>query len=152
MTGIRLGAPTLFRMARFYINLRQASEYILDQEGSDLADVSVAKAEAVEAARELLADSVRHARLSVERAFEVIDDVGTLVAVIAFTDVLAGCYQTASTHIPGSNAVQADSTTGGALASRLHRSATDIPRPLFDARRLPRRTRRWPTRSLQPPC
>ena len=80
-------------MARFYLNLRQADELVSDQEGSDLVDVDAAKAEAIAAAREVGADNLRHASLSIKRTFEIVDDGGALVAVVVFANILTGLYQ-----------------------------------------------------------
>jgi len=57
-------------MRRFYFRLRAGDELVPDEEGIDLPDLSAARREAIEAARELLAEAIKDGRAEVPEAFE----------------------------------------------------------------------------------
>jgi Domain of unknown function (DUF6894) len=63
-------------MRRFYFHLRAGDELVPDEEGIDLSDLSAARREAIEAARELLAEAIKDGRAEVPEAFVIADEEG----------------------------------------------------------------------------
>lgn len=75
-------------MARYFFNIREREQVIVDPEGQIFGTVDDARAEAVETARELLAEAIRAGQSAEGRQFEIHDDTGSCVAVVAFRDVI----------------------------------------------------------------
>ncbi len=75
-------------MPRFYLNIRDGEDLIEDPEGSDLPDLAAARAEALSAARELLAERLKAGGVVNGQAMEIVDETGTVRAVIPFRDAL----------------------------------------------------------------
>ena len=72
-------------MGRFYFHLRAGDELIPDEEGIDLPDFS---AEAIEAARELLAEAIKDGRPEVPEAFVITDEAGRELDTVPLAAVL----------------------------------------------------------------
>ena len=71
-------------MGRFYFHLSAGNEITLDEEGTELPDLSAAKGEAVLAARELLADAIKSGdRQAGQQAHTELDSLLANHAVIA---------------------------------------------------------------------
>jgi hypothetical protein len=77
-------------MPRFFFNLRSAEEMIVDSEGHTFRSIGLAKKEALQAARDLIADSIKAGRI-VDRArvFEVSNASGEVVLTVPFADAIA---------------------------------------------------------------
>jgi hypothetical protein len=75
-------------MARFYFHLRAGDELVPDEEGIDLPDFSAAQREAIEAARELLAEAIKEGRAEVPEAFVIADEEGRELAIVPLATVL----------------------------------------------------------------
>jgi hypothetical protein len=75
-------------MPMYYFHIRSSDTLVDDLEGSELADVAKAYDEAAEAARELLAESVRKGDVIDDHEFELCDEHGTEVFTIPFVKLL----------------------------------------------------------------
>lgn len=76
-------------MPQFYFHVRHADgEISQDTEGQDLPDLEAARAEAINAHREMLGERLLHGGSLNHRRMEIADESGTLVAVIEPKDVL----------------------------------------------------------------
>ena len=73
-------------MPRYYLNVRSAIGLIADPEGSNYSDLSAARAEAIEAARELMADRVRRGKRPNGDQFEILDVTGAIVLTVPFIE------------------------------------------------------------------
>jgi hypothetical protein len=72
-------------MARYFFHVRDGSKLILDSEGVDLPDLSLAAEECRRIVREVLSEDA--SRLTVDRQFEITDAQGGLVLIIPFVEV-----------------------------------------------------------------
>ena len=75
-------------MARYYFHLRDGGELVTDDEGVDLPDLSAAKREAIQAARELLADAIRAGKTRVPEAYVIADEAGRALETIHLASIL----------------------------------------------------------------
>ena len=75
-------------MPHFYFNIRDGDNYIEDKEGVDLPTPRAALEEAKQAARDLLADRLRHDRTLDQSCFEVNDDLGKCLFTLPIQSVL----------------------------------------------------------------
>lgn len=73
---------------RYFLNIRRGEELIYDLDGSDLPDLDAVRVEAIEGAREILAQNVKKGTVIAGRKFEVCDEEGTVVAIIPFSDAV----------------------------------------------------------------
>jgi hypothetical protein len=69
-------------VGRFYFHLSAGEQVIIDPEGSDLPDVSSAEQEAMEGAREILANAIRDGREDIPEVFVIADESGRLLATV----------------------------------------------------------------------
>lgn len=76
-------------MPRFYFNIITAAGKIFDPEGSELRDVDVARAEAVEDARILMSNALLDGRDISSRSMEICDEAGNILHVIPFTSAFS---------------------------------------------------------------
>ena len=75
-------------MGRFYFHLRAGDELLIDDEGADLPDLSAARREAAQAARELLAEAIRAGKEEIPEAFVIADEDGRALDVVLLAAVL----------------------------------------------------------------
>jgi hypothetical protein len=75
-------------MGRFYFHLQADDQIVPDDEGADLPDLSAAEHEAILAARELLAETIKSGRPEVPEALVIADEEGRALAFVPFTAVL----------------------------------------------------------------
>jgi hypothetical protein len=75
-------------MGRFYFHIRAGGELTRDEEGIDLPDFSAARREAIEAARELLAEAIKNGRPEVPEAFVIADEDGRMLDIVLLAAVL----------------------------------------------------------------
>ena len=71
-------------MNRFYFHLRCGEKVIADDEGTDFADVAAARSEALAAARQILAETIRSGRGDAPEAFIIADSEGRELDTVAF--------------------------------------------------------------------
>lgn len=75
-------------MALYHLNLFN-DVTVMDDEGSECPDLAAAKAKAIAAARDLMAEHVRLGRpLDLSHRMEVADDHGKVLAVLPFREIV----------------------------------------------------------------
>mgnify|MGYP006279928117 CR=1 FL=1 len=74
-------------MPRYHFNIREEDEYFPDQEGYDLPDIACARRAALKTLRETIRDN--RSMPSERAAFEITDQHGRLLTVVAFRDALS---------------------------------------------------------------
>ena len=77
-------------MAHYFFHLATPGKLIVDEEGRDLPGLDAARQEAVESARDIIADSLRDGSNVHGFAFNVTDDSGEQVIVYDFKNLLNG--------------------------------------------------------------
>ena len=75
-------------MSRFYLHQQIANGIIEDPDGTEAVDLTVAKHEAILAARQLLANAILYGVAPLGTAFRITDETGKLLATIDFRDAL----------------------------------------------------------------
>jgi hypothetical protein len=80
-------------MARFFFNLASERGLIGDDEGLDLPDIAAARQAALEAARDLAAQAVRHGNDGPWKAIVVCDETGKLVLELPLEEALPPRFQ-----------------------------------------------------------
>jgi len=75
-------------MARYYFNLHDGSDVLLDSEGCVLPDLAAAADMAVQAAREMLSADVMEGRLQLAMRIDVADEAGAVVHSLCFPDAI----------------------------------------------------------------
>ena len=58
-------------MSRFYFHVQVQDQVVLDHEGTDLPDLSAAQCEAMQSAREVLADAIKSRKPEIATAFVI---------------------------------------------------------------------------------
>lgn len=76
------------RMPKFFMNIRNGSNLVVDYDGSVLADVIAARNEAILAAREIVAETVRKGEAIDERSIEITTEDGTVRDTVRYRDVV----------------------------------------------------------------
>ena len=72
----------------YYFHHQKADQLLRDDEGDDLPDLLAAREEAVQSARELIANAAREGRDARNESFVVVDDLGRTVLIFKFVDAL----------------------------------------------------------------
>ena len=67
---------------------KRVTQIVLDDEGTDLPDLSAAQREAIPAARELLAEAIKSGKQEVPEAFVIADEEGRALALVPLAAVL----------------------------------------------------------------
>lgn len=80
--------PTGGTMPSYFFHIHDAGEIIRDEEGSVLPDVQSARTEAIQSARDILAEHVRAGDVVDGRRFEVADETGKVLFVVPFADLV----------------------------------------------------------------
>lgn len=75
-------------MSRFYLHIKKGAHLIEDEEGVDLPTHAHARAQAVEAARELWVDAIRTGSDLDADAFVIANEEGQQVTIVPVTDAL----------------------------------------------------------------
>lgn len=75
-------------MPRYYFDIKSNEDFVEDPEGVELKGDGEAREEAIDAAREILAERVRKGEVIDGHVFDVRDDDGTKVFTLPFRDVL----------------------------------------------------------------
>jgi hypothetical protein len=75
-------------LGRFFFHLSAGTGITLDEEGTELPDLSAAKGEAVLAARELLADAIMSGDPDVPEILVIADETGRPLANVPLATVL----------------------------------------------------------------
>jgi hypothetical protein len=75
-------------MPQYFFNIVEGHEIIHDEEGSDLPDLDAARAEATEAARQIMSQSVLKGHAIDGRKFVITDEAGATVLEFPFQDAI----------------------------------------------------------------
>jgi hypothetical protein len=75
-------------MGRFYFHLRQEGQLVADDEGTELPNVTVARSEAEQGAREMLAEAIKTGRDTIPEAFIIADEHGREVDTVLLATLL----------------------------------------------------------------
>jgi hypothetical protein len=75
-------------MAMFYFHIQTDDLVVEDLEGIELADLAEARGEALEAARDILAEAVRSGDDWVDKAFVIADEHGRHLMSMPMTDAM----------------------------------------------------------------
>jgi Domain of unknown function (DUF6894) len=71
-------------MSRFYFHIHRGEQIIADQEGTDLVDIIAARNEALTAARQILAETIRSGHGDVPEALIIADSEGRELETVRF--------------------------------------------------------------------
>ena len=71
---------------RFYFHIRDGDRLLEDPAGSDLPDLQAARASAVVAIRDAVAEQIRTGRAVGGRSFEIADEAGRVLATVTDKD------------------------------------------------------------------
>jgi hypothetical protein len=74
-------------MPRFYLHFRKGEHFYRDPEGAVFADLERARQEAMQSARELAAECVKHNQ-EVEGQFEIMDEAGENLLTLTLKDTV----------------------------------------------------------------
>jgi len=74
-------------MPRFYLHLRKGENFFRDPEGAEFADLEAARQEALQAARELAAESIKFDQ-EIEGRFEITDEQGQSLLIVTLKDTV----------------------------------------------------------------
>jgi len=75
-------------MPRFFLHIRDGESLIPDEEGSDLPSLDAARQEALQGARDILAEKVRLGEPLDGETIEISDEGGHLLDVVRFRDAI----------------------------------------------------------------
>jgi hypothetical protein len=76
-------------MQLYFLNIRDGSDLTSDPEGSSLPTIEAARNLAIECARQMMGEAVRHgSRIGLERTFEIQNDAGKLLLTVPFRDAI----------------------------------------------------------------
>ncbi|MBB2719618.1 UNVERIFIED_ORG: hypothetical protein GGD48_004895 [Rhizobium etli] len=75
-------------MQKYYFHVRRGENLELDTEGAEFASAEKACEEAIEAAREILAEAILAGHSTDGDCFEITSEDGSLLAVIPFASVI----------------------------------------------------------------
>ena len=76
-------------MHLYFLNVRDGSDFTPDPEGSSLPTIEAARQLAVECARQMMGEAVRHgSRIGLKRTFEINDEAGKLLLAVPFRDAI----------------------------------------------------------------
>ena len=75
-------------MTMYYFHLRDGRQYVPDETGMDLPDIEAARVEAVQGARDILADQLRAGEALDGQAIEIANAAGEVLEVVTFKDAL----------------------------------------------------------------
>lgn len=73
---------------RYYMHICNGEGFVEDEEGREFADDAAARAEAIAAARDVMAGDLREGRLDLTSFIEVEDEAHQLLFTIVFADAV----------------------------------------------------------------
>ena len=74
-------------MPRFFLHVRKGQHFFRDPEGAVFVDLEDARREAMQSARELAAECVKHNQ-EIEGQFEIMDEAGENVLILTLKDTV----------------------------------------------------------------
>jgi hypothetical protein len=76
-------------MPRYFLHVKDASGLLQDPDGQEFDDLAAARKEAIEAARELMAECLRLSQpLGLNREMAIADESGEIISTISFKAAL----------------------------------------------------------------
>jgi hypothetical protein len=75
-------------MGRYHFNIKCEDRLVQDLEGSDLPDLAAAQQEALEVAREILANAIRQGQEPTGNLISVTDENGHELAIVPLADAI----------------------------------------------------------------
>lgn len=75
-------------MSRFFFHFQECGEHLGDEEGRELASFETAYAEAILAARMIMAEEIQAGRLRLNCSIEIADSDGNSPAAIPFSEAI----------------------------------------------------------------
>jgi len=75
-------------LSRFFLHQDLGNGILEDPEGMEAADLATAKQQAIQAARQLLANAIMAGTKPIGKAFRITDDAGTLLLIVPFSEAL----------------------------------------------------------------
>ncbi len=75
-------------MACFHFDVKKGDTISRDEKGAELPDIAAARAEALMAAREILADAIKSSREDIPEYFVITDCDRTVLATVAISEAL----------------------------------------------------------------
>lgn len=72
----------------FYFHVRDGDRLIEDLDGSDLPSLEAARAKAVAATRQAVAEQLRRGEIMRDRSFEITDEGGRVLATVTYRDAV----------------------------------------------------------------
>lgn len=88
-------------MPRFHFHVRTASEFIEDEEGTEISDYNAAVVEAVKGARCLMKGEVGRGTLYLDQSIEIHDAAGQHVTTVPFAEALRVVHETDTPRATG---------------------------------------------------
>ncbi len=76
-------------VTRFFFNVITASGPVTDLDGTELASLEEARAEAILDAREQMSDAIRDGRDVSSRSIEICNEAGDIVSVLPFREAIS---------------------------------------------------------------
>ena len=76
-------------MPRYFFHVVEGTYILSDDEGSELPDLEAVRNDAVEGAREIMADDIRSGRKPEDRTMLVRDENGITVLTLPFLDAIS---------------------------------------------------------------
>lgn len=75
-------------MPRYFFHILNSVGYAEDDEGSELADIDVARREAIAGVRSILSEEVREGRIDLRGRIDVVDADGKCVLSVPFSEAV----------------------------------------------------------------
>lgn len=82
------GGHPEFEMPRYFFHMREGDDFIEDLEGIDLPDAASVHDEAIQAAREIMADRIRSGQVLDAQEFLIFDENGKQISQFPFRAAL----------------------------------------------------------------
>ncbi|GGD11032.1 DUF6894 family protein [Aureimonas glaciei] len=73
---------------RYFLHMRRGEELIQDPDGTELPDLDAVMAEAIQGARQILAENVMSGSVVTGRKFEICDEQGKVLLVVPFSEAV----------------------------------------------------------------
>jgi hypothetical protein len=75
-------------MQRYYFHVRDGDDFLVDSERLDFATLAEVHREAIQSARDMLADLLRAGKALDGQLIEITDEQGTILEIVRFRDAL----------------------------------------------------------------
>ena len=75
-------------MPRFFFNVIVGSTVMVDEDGTELVSLEIAREEALKDARGMMSDAVRQGQDISARRIEIRDETGAILEIVSFVDAI----------------------------------------------------------------